>query len=200
MSLDLDYQRHLFDHYSKDPAKWLSQADKLKWAADRVCWLDENGNEIEAYPDRMHLAFTIGTYRMLLGLAFEYLLKGIAIAQDRVIVKGDRLDSFIATHSLAKLIKLVDVSDAALTKEEIDMLEGLQPYIEWCGRYPIPKRASEFQLSEHGNYEHRLEREAYRKLFEYLGSIGWIRQADGSKLMIRDIQEMKANKMLESDA
>lgn len=199
MTLDTDYQRQLFDHYSNNPANWLAQADSLKWAADRVCWLDENGKQIDTYPDRMHLAFTVGTYRMLIGLAFENLLKGIAIAQGLEIVKEDRLNSSIATHSLAKLLDLVNISDSFLTEEEMEMLKGLQPYIEWYGRYPIPKRASEFQLHGHSNHEHRLERNAYKKLYKFLESIGWIRQPDGSKRMICDAKKMKANKLVESD-
>lgn len=136
---------------------------------------------------------------MLIGLAFENLLKGIAIAQGLEIVKEDRLNSSIATHSLAKLLDLVNISDSFLTEEEMEMLKGLQPYIEWYGRYPIPKRASEFQLHGHSNHEHRLERNAYKKLYKFLESIGWIRQPDGSKRMICDAKKMKANKLVESD-
>ena len=74
---------------------------------------------------------------MLFGLSVELLIKAILIAQNPDFVTKDGLDDKIAKHNLLALIETANIE---IDKEERKILRDLQQYIEWMGRYPIPKK------------------------------------------------------------
>jgi len=87
----------------------------------------------------------VEVYLMLVGCAFENLLKGVLVRRLTRGKKGNRisepeLPQPLKTHdvlSLAKELKL-----KLLSRQEVDLLKRLEEIIVWRGRYPVPKTYS----------------------------------------------------------
>lgn len=70
---------------------------------------------------------------MLAGLTIENLLKGVCIGKEPPLSNDG--DFRLRTH---KLLDLAARADLALGEDERGLLERLEVFIEWAGRYPIP--------------------------------------------------------------
>jgi len=170
-----------FEHIHKSPASWLVMAHHLKWCADRVCWFNV---EYRAYrlteDEHMSLGFVIPTYRMLLGLSFENLLKGIVIAQGKSVAEGGKLKKEFKTHDTQSLLSEINWSKFSLSTQERELLCELKHYVVWQGRYPIPTKKEEYRISFHESTAYRIEQELWTRISEYLQDIGWCLKANGT--------------------
>lgn len=70
---------------------------------------------------------------MLAGFAIENLLKAIHISSNPAFNASGKFD--VATHDL---LKLADGIDLFLTEKEKVLLERLEQFLTWAGRYPVP--------------------------------------------------------------
>jgi len=85
-------------------------------------------------------------------------------------------DSFrrIFHHKLSKLRNEIDVAQFKLSVDEAATLDNLTAYIEWAGRYPIPKQAEELMCRSHSSVEHAREIALWQRMFAYLKQIAWM--------------------------
>ena len=77
-------------------------------------------------------------YLMLVGMAFENLGKALLIQMKSPIAKNGTF-----MHKSHKLIDIFNDANIKVSKEENFLLERLEQYIIWAGRYPIPKKYEE---------------------------------------------------------
>lgn len=125
----------------EEPITWVNSADPLLYAFDLV------SKEAEIYiedrdPKKIGL-FKVAT--MLGSVAIENLLKGIIVQkkQEKREPLFDKKGKFcIDTHNLLELSEIAEVD---LTPEENILLEKLEQFIRWAGRYPIPLRSEEMR-------------------------------------------------------
>lgn len=164
--MDSDVQEWVFSSAERSPASWLVRALQLREAAKRLDWIHDLAAKEGG------LGF-VAEYRLLLGLSFENLVKGIVVAQRLRKDDADPLRG-ILHHKLSRLFREIDSSCLALDNEEVTHLEGLTPYIEWAGRYPLPKKAKDYFMRGHSSTEHNLELVLWNRLFAYLKQIGWM--------------------------
>lgn len=76
---------------------------------------------------------------MIGALAIENLLKGIRVEQIQQVF--DQRGRFIlATHDL---LRLADDAQVSLSEEDRILLERLQEFSTWGGRYPVPKKSED---------------------------------------------------------
>jgi hypothetical protein len=80
---------------------------------------------------------------LLGGLAVENLLKGRLIATGQPPIKNGRFT--LDTHNLPELARKGAVD---LTAEEWTLLERLQQFVRWGGRYPIPREVEAMRPRE----------------------------------------------------
>lgn len=142
------------DMYSligRNAQDWLWAAKRLKMSADLVLkhllqitnvpYIGSSKSILELMQKR--LAF-IESFMMLTGFAFENLLKGIDIAKNPNLVDSKKLDTALwnvrGGHGISSFAKKV----VSLNPSEIKLLERLEEYIIWAGRYPIPKLANTY--------------------------------------------------------
>lgn len=175
-----------FYHALENPAAWLAAADSLKWAADHLCWLDPKYRPIDEHPLRMELTFSIPMYRLLLGLSFENILKGLLIALGVEVIEGEKLKNTFATHSIPKLLGQLPPETLSLCEDEHHILEELQRNVEWQGRYPVPKKWNDYKMPGHGSDEYCIEQTLWTKFFNKLLEVGWNLKADGSRIPLRN--------------
>lgn len=112
---------------------WLTKAGELLKSAN-LLW-QQFLEDLAAFQkgERIEEPFIGSTALMLYGLAVENLLKaGLAHQGKAVTVTG----SFgLKSHELASLAEQLGLS---VTDVEAELLERLEAFVSWAGRYPIP--------------------------------------------------------------
>jgi hypothetical protein len=130
--------RAQFDEMSVNPRYWHNKSADLFTSA-HVLW--------KAMESDTNLGVSCyATYKMLMGMPFEALLKGLCIESKKSVI------SELETHDLVELAKTLGLR---LTKEENKFLTVLTDHILWAGKYPTPKNAK--QLQQHINMVHVTE-------------------------------------------
>jgi len=127
-------------------------------------------------------------YRFLVALSFENLLKGIVIAH------GENLGTVVKFgHKLVDLAKKVVTSSAVVfSKEEMRLLEGLEPYLTWAGRYPLPKDPDALIVRSHSSVEHDSELKLWDRLYGHLEAVGWfVKDGEGGRRRLYVTRERK---------
>ena len=164
--MDPGLRKLIYESQEISPAGWLFSAATLRAAAKRLDWLERPPAEDEP------VSF-VREYRLLMGLSFENLLKGIIVAQR---LRRAETDSFtgIFHHKLSKLVNEIDTAQFKLSLDEVVTLDRLTAYIEWAGRYPIPKKAEELIVLSHSSVEHAREIALWHRMFAYLKQIAWV--------------------------
>ena len=107
------------------PAYWHNKSHDLLVSA-RTIWnaMRENkGLEINCW----------ATYKMLMGLSFELLLKAHCVGAGI---------GFANTHDLVALARTANFS---ISNNESRILKILSEYIIWDGKYPVPKNAQHLE-------------------------------------------------------
>ena len=117
----------------EDPYLWIRKAREVRRAADLI-WAQfhKELKEFTAGVDSDE-PFTGDVAMMLYGLVIENLLKGALALKGRASKQNGNFD--LKSHALEDLsISLL----LPLCPEERELLERLENFIEWAGRYPIP--------------------------------------------------------------
>ena len=119
------------------PLSWLVSAESLERSTE-ILW-EQDKRDVEALEGASvgdpTPAFVTRVAMLLAALTIENLLKGICVAREPA--RNQKGEFQIKTH---KLLDLADRADVELRKEENDLLESLEAFIEWAGRYPRPLR------------------------------------------------------------
>jgi len=79
----------------------------------------------------------IHAYKLLAALAMENLAKGLVIAQDKLVISGNKLPREFLTHDIVSI--LVQNAGFQLNKHERMALADSTKAIIWQARYPMPK-------------------------------------------------------------
>jgi len=107
------------------PFAWVLKADELFTAFELV--VAKEAESLNQPPQLSSVAY------MLAGFAVEVLMKGVLVQEGSAVdLKGRfTLDS----HDL---LKLAERAALTLSDDESRLLERLQEYLTWAGRYPVP--------------------------------------------------------------
>ena len=130
--------------------QWIAKADDLLAAASILkpevekhyrSWKNES---IETPITRDGI---VEVYMMLVGCAFENLLKGVYVRQLTRGQKGNRiltpeLPKALIGHDLMWLVQQLGLEED-LTSLQINLLKRLKETIVWRGRYPVPTKHTE---------------------------------------------------------
>lgn len=127
------------------PDAWRLTAIGLQRSAD-IIWenwyllFSKIGGQPAKLPQNaiVDLAYTIGSFLLLSGLALENLLKGILIARNKAKFKEViRWNIHKGGHDLMDLCGMADIE---LTDREKKIIDALTEAVLWAGRYPVPKK------------------------------------------------------------
>jgi hypothetical protein len=148
----------------KSPRPWLVSAYRLKRSAEKIfCWKYKN--------DRNSPEGDLYVHELLLGLSFENLLKGIVAAQRGSAGSDGKMDNDLTTHDMGKLVKLIDSTKVSISDSEKKVLIDLKSYVDWAGRYPIPKKVDGLFDKVHSYEEYKTKLLLWDRLFNYLNSV-----------------------------
>lgn len=174
--MDQEVKDRFFLAGHESPGSWLLQALRLRAAANRI---DERTTPVR---DDEPLVSFLGEYHMLLGLAFENLLKGYITLLRLESGMSPALPKECFVHKLEILAARPECSALHLSEEEIEALARLSPYIEWAGRYPLPKRSSEMISIYSGSRERTIEQALWDRLVPLLHERAWVMKGGPSSM------------------
>jgi hypothetical protein len=102
--------------------------------------------------------------RMITGMALENLIKGLILIKHPSEVSKDKKFN-LNSHKLIELWTRY-LPEISIAEKEKVVLEEIQKYIEWKGRYPIPLMAKHFKPSYFIEGETTLINSMYAKLLK----------------------------------
>ncbi|MCW2311590.1 hypothetical protein [Rhodoferax antarcticus] len=143
--MDTAYKERSFLASQESSGGWFIQATGLHAAAER---LDREKHPVQ--DDEPTLSF-LSEHQLLLGLAFENLLKGFIVLVRLKTGQKPALPRDCYVHKLEALATRVECGELALTADKIMFLSRLSPYIKWAGRYPIPRKSTELIVKVSGS-------------------------------------------------
>jgi hypothetical protein len=136
----------LYERSGKDALIWLEKAEGHRYSA-RILknqLLEMVSDNTPAWSRRIETLGVVSSTLLLLGLAFENLIKGVYVARNPTLVDRTRLDRSLwqsdSGHGIATFAKTL----MTLTPEEDELLDRLQEYVVWAGRFPIPTKSGRY--------------------------------------------------------
>lgn len=152
-----EFDPQIFFVESSEPENWLKMAIALQHAASNLDWT--KGRDITDWR-------YIPIYRMLMAFSIENLLKGILIVEGHEAIEGGKLSSRLSNHGLRQYAE--DVSGVIITEPEKCLLDELQHYLMWAGRYPMPTKPAFAIRIRHSKVQRDAELALGQKLADYL--------------------------------
>lgn len=163
---------------------WLLSAQRLKRSGNLVfdAYADDLEKLIKGVShdelQNLHNLEIIGCAMLLYGLSLENVAKGLIVKAEPPAVVNGKLRKWSGSgHNQRELLKEAGVT---LSPQEEDLVTRLTDFVEWAGRYPIPKIVEKMCVSQR-NIDPSTpwvplpfstnEREVYDKLFARLESM-----------------------------
>ncbi|MGD0171634.1 MAG: hypothetical protein ABSB81_05880 [Halobacteriota archaeon] len=134
-----------FQEIGQEPLTWLIQARKLKIAADIILTQIKKDDVLleRIHASELSSEGTIyrldAVYMYLAGMALENLLKGILVIRHPQLVAEDSIGPRLHQHFVDDYARELDLKLEPAQKE---LLGRIRLYIEWKGRYQIPKKSN----------------------------------------------------------
>jgi len=160
----------MFDATANSPGAWLIAGRSLKIASDQITSQTSENSEQIPIVHFEHIR------KMLLGLAFEMILKAVAIMEGR---------NLVTKHGLLELFRAIDPSRISVTERDKDLLLNLEPFVVWAGRYPMPKKLDGYVVQVSFWDDNNVAQALWDRLYEYVAINGWATKTDGSRIPLR---------------
>ena len=125
---------------AEQPITWTLVADRLSRAFAVLAAQTAHDNKSAPRTEPNLIAVTL----MMGGFAIENLLKALVVSTDGPWDEKGRFD--LHTHNL---LELAQDTGLDLTDDERLLLEKIEAFVTWAGRYPIPDRKSTRLNSSH---------------------------------------------------
>jgi hypothetical protein len=130
--------RMTYKSAASDPRQWLSYARSLKYTSNllKPVFIEEHKTP-RPRGQKNYFPITVSPiYLMIVGFAVENYLKGIYVISNPDIIENDKLVK-LNRHDILKLLYELKFE---ISKEEIYLVERLEEFVLWAGRYPIPAK------------------------------------------------------------
>jgi len=184
-------QRHYFERRNK-PVSWLRNAQTLKHAGELLfdAYREDLANlPSDEPPEGLENLEMNSPANLLFGLSLESLIKALRIR--RRLDKQEPGQSIFQGAKGHKLSDLLKGTTVQLTRKEQDLLQRLEAFVLWAGRYPVPTRENSVFLQQLGSMSPEIpplpirpgEKQIFDGLFEKLETaFGPIYVKEGGKI------------------
>jgi len=142
-----------FNSVERDSWHWLDNSENLKYSSE-VIYKELNSlleifRNNRSFENEEKIRALWGSYYLLVGHSFENLVKGLSIENNRSAENFKKIFKKWGKngHQISQIAK---DNIPLLTKEEISIIEKLETYIMWAGRFNLP-RTSDIYTKERGN-------------------------------------------------
>jgi len=135
----------LFTAQANEPVAWIELARTLRLGARPVFTRLKQIRDVSPNTDEVRLEKLgcVRAYMLLTAVAFENMLKAIAVKRGLLTADGGELRRDVSLsprggHGLSEIASNLELD---LTPTDVDFLRRLEEYIVWAARYPVPNLA-----------------------------------------------------------
>lgn len=145
----------------QNPIYWFEMSERLKISADLLKeQMIRNFNKmpLDLAEDQKNSYSLFESFMLLLGFSWENKIKGYALIKYK---KNNPPKLFKNLKEIKQevwggnngheLSKILDSCDFEIYKSEKELLERLETFLMWAGRYPIPTDRQKFDDAKRGN-------------------------------------------------
>jgi hypothetical protein len=126
----------------RDSWHWLDSSEKLKFSSEVIYKELHSLFEIlrteRTFKDEEKIMALWSSYYLLVGHSFENLIKGLSIENNRSAKNFKEIFKKWGNNG-HQISKIAEDNIPLLTKDEISIIEKLETYIIWAGRFHLPK-------------------------------------------------------------
>ena len=140
----------LFFKSRHTPLQWLSSAQRLRQAGEvlfNAYLRDLKELPCDGPPEGLNNLDMDGPATLLFGLSLENLVKAIRLRKRLDQQPGGKIKFPGTGHQMKKLM---DGVQFRLTPDEADLVQRLEQFVIWSGKYPVPKVESDVFLKQNG--------------------------------------------------
>jgi hypothetical protein len=153
----------------RDSWHWLDSSEKLKISSEVIYKELHSLLEIlrteRTFADEDKIMALWGSYYLLVGLSFENLVKGLSIENNRSAKSFKEI--FKKWGDKGHEISLIAIDNIPLlTKEEVSIIEKLETYIVWAGRFHLPKDSDMYTKERHNLFYYSKDYDTINILYE----------------------------------
>ena len=161
----------LFNLISRDSMSWLDNSEKLKFSSEIIYnelqkLIEPFQKGIQNYEDEDKIIALWASYYLLIGHALENLIKGLSIENNRAANNIEEIYKKWNYKSGHGISKIANDNISNLTNDEVKILEKLEIYILWAGRFILPKYADTFIKEENSLYYETSDYNTINVLFD----------------------------------
>jgi len=139
-----------YERTGQEALIWLEKAEGLRYCAgilkDHLLEMVNNPNS-DPLSRRVETLGVMSSTLLLLGLAFENLIKGVDIARDPSLVNLRSLNRSLWKDDSGHAIRKFAKSLMTLDSDEEELLDRLQEAVVWASRFPIPTNSPRYHAS-----------------------------------------------------
>ena len=158
-----------FDGVAGDLRSWRRNANWLKASADVVfkLWSDEMIRPFDNPTGPEIVPAEVGFVAMMLaGLALENLAKALVIRREGLgAASSGRLPAYLEKHGIRVYLSR---GKFKLSMEDRELVERLERFVMWAGRYPVPKNVQGYGEVHVGDSDIQRFRDLYARLDQAL--------------------------------
>jgi hypothetical protein len=137
--------REQYYRQANNPRVWELKAAELEYAAE-ILWEKQKNDFPILLSQKSAPPALAGISLMLFGLAIELLAKSLFVSKQTPINAKNKIS--FSKHDLPTL---VSEAGCRLSTSDRHFLERLKQFVEWAGRYPVPKMFEPMQPSRWPN-------------------------------------------------
>ena len=142
-----------FNSVERDSWHWLDSSEKLKYSSEVIYkefdYFIGLYRKDGSFENEEKIIALWGSYYLLVGLSFENLVKGLSIENNRSAKDFSEIFKKWGKNR-HQISKIAEENIPLLTKDEINIIEKLETYIIWAGRFHLPKDLDRY-TKERGN-------------------------------------------------
>ena len=145
-----------FAYYGNDPLAWASHGVGMLcsayvmwrafWEQSKQEFKNVKAGTVEVTRDYILDSCTdrlCSSYRLLVAVAMESVVKGLVIAKGKVVIENHKFPDWFLKHDIVNI--LTQNVDFQLDKMERIALANCTKAIRWQTRYPVPRKAQQLQ-------------------------------------------------------
>jgi hypothetical protein len=141
--------KDFYNLISRDSMSWLDNSEKLKFSSEVI--YKELQSQIELflldnlnYESEDKILALWDSYYLLIGQSFENLIKALSIENNRSAKSIDEIYKKWKYNSGHEISKIAQDNISNLSEGDSKILEKLETYIIWAGRYHLPRNVDKY--------------------------------------------------------
>jgi hypothetical protein len=164
-----------YEMISRDPVSWLDISEKLKFSSEviheKLLGLIKIYKDDHNYNDEGNIVALWYSYYLLIGYSFENLIKGLSVENNSTIDDFDDIIkkwNYNSGHGITRIAQ-DNISD--LTQNEISLLQKLETYIVWAGKYNLPKNVNKYNVERSRHFYNSKDYDTITALYDKIRNI-----------------------------